>query len=50
LANGFTEIRKSADWDTWSTDTLRLPQILYAISKGANVIWGVQSGGTELTA
>lgn len=50
LTNGFTEIRMSSDWYSWDLDTSSQSAIISAITKGAQVIWGVQSGGATLTA
>jgi len=50
LINGFTQLRMSSDWYVWDNDTALKSAIISAITKGAQVIWGVQSGSTTLTS
>jgi hypothetical protein len=50
LANGFTELRMSSDWYNWDAATELKSAVISAITKGAQVIWGVQSGGVTLTS
>jgi len=50
LANGFTELRTSSDWYNWDTEAELKAAIISAITKGAQVIWVVQSGGVTLTS
>ena len=40
----------SSNWYSWDLDTSSQSAIISAITKGAQVIWGVQSGGATLTA
>jgi hypothetical protein len=50
LANGFTELRMYSDWYNWDTDTALKSAVVSAITKGAQVILVVQSGGRTLTS
>ena len=50
LANGFNELRMNTDWYNWNTKTVDQFEIISAITKGAYIIWGVESGGRTLTS
>jgi hypothetical protein len=50
LANGFIELRTNSDWYNWDEDTALLTAILSVITKGAHIIWGVESGAVTLTS
>lgn len=50
LANGFAELRMSASFSTWDKDLTQLAAIIRAVAEGADIIWGVTSGGVTLTA
>ena len=50
LANEFTELRMSSDWQNWGADTVLISAVISAITKGAKVIWVVQSGSVTLTS
>jgi len=50
LDNGFTELRMGLDWLNWDTEYEIQAVIIDAITKGAQVIWGVESSGVTLTS
>jgi len=50
LANGFTELRMSSEWHNWDAEAVLKSAIIRAITKGAKVIWGVESSSVELTS